>query len=72
MGDLLILKRTAFKGKCKILDHWEKTGYCLEGKSFAGLLVFRITPVAGEGKVKIIHQNLFGGNIEENFENEGS
>ena len=40
-----------------------------------GLPVFRITPVAGEGKVKIVHQNLlllFGGNTEEDSENEGS
>ena len=40
-----------------------------------GLSVFRITLVAGEGNVKIVHQNLllsFGGNIKEDSENEGS
>ena len=37
--------------------------------------VFRIAPVAGEGKVKIVHWNLllpFGGNIEGDSENEES
>ena len=40
-----------------------------------GLLVFKITPVAGEGKVIIAHQNLlplFGDNIERGPENEGN
>ena len=39
------------------------------------LLVFKIAPVAGEGKVKIVHQNLllpFGGNIKGGPENEGN
>ena len=47
----------------------------LRGKPYEGLPVFRITSVVEEGKVKIVHQNLllpFGGNIEENSENEGS
>ena len=44
----------AFKGKHKIQDHWEKTIYYVDGQPCDGLLVFRITPVAGEGKVKIV------------------
>ena len=72
-----LLKRTAFKGKHKIQDHWEKTIYFVEGQPYVGLPggVFRITPGVGEGKVKIVHQNLlllFGGNIQEDSENEGS
>ena len=46
----------------------------LSGNHIVELLVLRITAVAGEGKVKIIHQNLllpFGGNIEENSEDMG-
>ena len=45
------------------------------GQPYVGLPVFRITPVGGEGKVKIVHQNLllpFEGNIEEDSENEGN
>ena len=75
MGDIGLLKRTTFKGKHKIQDHWEKTICHVEGKPYVELPVFRITPVAGEGKVKIIHQNLllpFGGNIERNSENKGN
>ena len=62
-----LLRRTAFKGKHKIQDHWKDTLYCVEGQPYAWLLDFKITPVVGEGKVKIVHQNLllpFGGNIE--------
>ena len=74
LGDM-VLKRMAFKSKHKIHDHYEKTIYCVEGQQHVGLLVFRITPVAGEGKVKIVHGNLllpFGDNIKEETENEGS
>ena len=64
-----------FKGKHKIQAYWEKTIYHVDGQPCVGLLVFRMTPVAGEGKVKILHWSLllpFGGNIEESSENEGS
>ena len=71
MGDKVLLKRTAFKGNHKIQDHWEDTVHHVEGQPYARLL----TPVAGEGKVKIVHQDLllqFGGNIEGGPENEGN
>ena len=66
MGDQVLLKRTAFKGKHKVQDHWKYTVYHVEGQPCSKLPVFKIAPVAG-GKVKIVHQNLsvsFGGNIE--------
>ena len=65
----------AFKGKPKIQDHWEDIIYHFEGQPYAGLPVCSITPVAGEGKVKTVHQNLlllFGGNIEGSSENKES
>ena len=65
MGDQVLLKRTAFKGKHKIKDHWEDAVYHVEGQPYSRLSVFKITPVAGGGKVKILYQNLllpFGGN----------
>ena len=58
MGDKVLLKRTSFKGKHKIQDHWEHSVYHVEGQPCAGLLVFKITPVIGEGKVKIVNRNL--------------
>ena len=67
VGDKVILKRTAFGGKHKIREHWEDTVYCVEGQPYAGLLVFKIAPIAKEDKVKIVHQNLllpFRCNIE--------
>ena len=55
---MVLLKGMAFKGKHKIQNHWEKTAYCVEGQLHVGLLVFRITTLAGESKVKIVHQTL--------------
>ena len=74
MGYLVLLKNSAFKGKHKIEDHWKDTIYLIEGHPYAGLPIFKISPVAGEGTVKVVHQNLFdpfGGNIEEGLENKG-
>ena len=67
VGDQVLLKRTAFRSKHKIQNHWEDIVYCVEGQPYSGLPVLRITPVTGRGKVKIVHPNLlllFGGNIE--------
>ena len=72
MGDSFHLKKMAFKAIHKIQDHCGKTIYHVEGQPYVGLLVLRITPFAGEGKVKIVYQNLLlpsGGNIEGDFEN---
>ena len=55
---MVLLKRTAFKGKHKIQDHWEDTIYCVEEQPYAQLPVFKTVPAAGAGKVKIVHQNL--------------
>ena len=51
----------------QIQDHYNDTIYCVEGRPYAVLLVFKITTVTGEGKVKIVLQNMllpFGGNID--------
>ena len=52
VGDMILLKRTAFMGKHKIQDHWEDTVYHVKGQPYAGLLVFKITPVAGKVRWK--------------------
>ena len=49
VGDMVLLKRTAFKGKQKIQDDWEDTIYHVEGQPYAELSVFKISQVAGEG-----------------------
>ena len=41
--------------------------YCIDGQPYSRLPVFKIAPVAGGGKVEIVHENLllpFGGNIK--------
>ena len=48
VGDMVLLKRTAFKDEHKIQDHCEKTIYHVEGQPYMALLVFRITPVVGK------------------------
>ena len=58
VGDLVLLKRMAYKGKQKIWDHWEKTVYKVEGQPSTGMLALRICLVDRNGKVKIVHQNL--------------
>ena len=75
MGDKVLLKRTAFKGKHNIWDHWKDTVHHVEGQPYKGMPVFRITPVTGGGKVRVVHQNLllpYGGNIEGNSEDKVS
>ena len=72
---MVLLKRTANKGKHNIPDHWEDIIYHVEGQPYAGLPVFKISLLVGQGKVKIVHRNVllpFGGNIEGGPENEGS
>ena len=67
MDDQVLLRRTAFKGKHKIQDHWENMVYHVEGQPYSGLLVFKIFLVTGGGKVRDLLSNLilpFGGNIE--------
>ena len=57
----------AFKGKLKIQDHCEKTIYKVKEQPSTGMLVFRISPVDQDGKVKIVQCNLVipsGTNIE--------
>ena len=48
MGDMVLLKGTAFKGKYKTQDHWEDTIYCVEEQPYVGLPVFKIAPVSGD------------------------
>ena len=67
VGDQILLKRTASKGKNEIQDCWEDTVYHVEVQPYSGLPVFRIARVTGGGTLRAVHQSLllpFGGNIE--------
>ena len=73
MGHHVLIKKTAFKGKHKIQDHWKDNVYHVEGEPYSGLPVFRITAVTGGEKVIVFLQNwLFPsvGNIEWDPEDE--
>ena len=59
VGDLVLLKRMAFKGQHKIQDCQEDNIYCVDWQPYAALQVFRITPVARDGKVKVVSQILY-------------
>ena len=48
-----------FKGKHEIQDHLEKTIYHVEGQLCDRLSVFRISPAAEEGKVKLYTKTCY-------------
>ena len=59
VGDKVLLRHTAFKGKHKIQDHWEHTIYEVIEQPFSKIPVFKIKSVEGEDiRVKIVHRNL--------------
>ena len=60
VGDKILLKRTTFQGNHKTQDHFEDTMYCVEGQSYAGLPVFKIAPVAGEGILAVSNDGVPG------------
>ena len=67
--------KSGFKGKHKIQDHWKKTIYWVDRQQYAGgLQVFRMAPVEGKDKVKVVHQNLllpFGSSVKDSEDKEG-
>ena len=59
VGDEVLLKCTAFKGKHKIQDCWEHTIYEVVEWPFGKIPVFKIKSTEGEDiRVKIVHRNL--------------
>ena len=58
VGDKVLLKCTAFKGKHKIQNRLENTVYHVIEQPFGKLPVFKIKPMEGENKMKVVHQNL--------------
>ena len=58
VGNKLLLKCTAFKGKHKIQDSWENTIYEVIEQQLGKLPVFKIQSVEGDDKMKVVHTNL--------------
>ena len=59
VGDKLLLKCTAFKGKPKMQDRWENTIYEVMEKPLGKIPVFKIKYMEGDDKTKVVHRNLF-------------
>ena len=57
VGDKVLLKCTAFKGKHKILDQWENTIYEVVEQPLGKLPVFKIQSMEGDD-TKVVHRNL--------------
>ena len=74
VGDLVLVKQTAWKGRHKIQDRWESGEYQVVGQPTPGVPVYTVKKVAG-GKTKVLHRNLLlplhgrvrqsGGSVEE-------
>ena len=58
VGDKVLLRHTAFKGKHKIQDHWEHTIYEVIEQPLGKISVFKIKSTEGDDRVKIVHKNL--------------
>ena len=58
VGDKVLLKWTAFKGKNKIWDRWENAIYEVIEQSLGRVPVFKIKPREGDDKSKVVHRNL--------------
>ena len=58
VGDKVLLKHTAFKGKHKIWDQWENTIYEVMEQQLGKLPFFKIQSMEGDNKMKVVHRNL--------------
>ena len=58
VGDKVILKCTAFKGKHKIRDRWGNTIYEIVEQPLGKIPVFKIKSMEGDNKMKVVHRNL--------------
>ena len=57
VGDLVLVKQTAWKGRHKIQDRWESREYQVIGQSTPGVPVYAIKSIAG-GRTRVLHRNL--------------
>ena len=57
IGDLVLVKETAWKGKHKIQDRWESDEYQVIDQPTPGIPVYKVKCIAG-GRTRVLHCNL--------------
>ena len=57
IGDLVLVNKTAWKGKHKIQDRWESDEYQVIEQPTPGIPVYKVKCIAG-GKTRVLHCNL--------------
>ena len=57
IGDLVLVKKTAWKGKHKIQDRWESDEYQVIEQPTPGIPVYKVKCIAG-GRTRVLHHNL--------------
>ena len=57
VGDLVLVKQTAWKCRHKIKDRWENGEYQVVGQPTPGVSVYTVKRIAGD-KTKVLHRNL--------------
>ena len=57
IGDLVLVKKTAWKGKHKIQDRWESDEYQVIEQPTPGIPVYKVKCIAG-GRTRVLHCNL--------------
>ena len=57
IGDLVLVKKTAWKGKHKIQDRWESDEYQVIEQPTPGIPVYKVKCIA-EGRTRVLHHNL--------------
>ena len=57
VGDLVLVKQTAWKGRHKIQDRWKSGEYQVVGQSTPGVPVYTVKRIT-EGKPRVLHRNL--------------
>ncbi|XP_060799313.1 retrovirus-related Pol polyprotein from transposon opus isoform X1 [Neoarius graeffei] len=55
-GDRVLIRNLGLKGKQKLADRWSSCLYSVDGQ-LSDLPVYRLTPVDGNGPVKVMHRN---------------
>ena len=55
VGDKVLLRCTAYKGKHKIQDHWKDTIYEVVEQPFENMPVFKIKSQGDDNRVKMVH-----------------
>ena len=57
IGDVVLVWKTAWKGKHKIQDRWESDEYQVTGQANPGIPVYKVKSVVG-GRTRVLHREL--------------